>query len=231
MAFTPLAYLPGRYGLMLWNIVSIAVLVWAMHVLARDVFPAIGRRARVRFLTLTLGGSTVGIWSSQSNALLMASIALALAAIVRQRWWTVSILLAVPVFIKIWPLAIVLLLVAFWPRQLIGRFAVACAGLAAVPFLTRPPRIVAWQYCEWYKSLTDNTKGRWPGYRDAWTIWEQLYPPVNRHVYMAIQLAAALGVLGWCWWQYRRELPPPASKGTVPFSLRRKLGQSPRIAS
>ena len=175
MAFTPLAYLPDRLGMMIWNVASIALLVWALHVLVRDVLPGDWPPQRESaFLTLTLAGSAVGIWSGQSNAIITALIMLALAAIVRQRWWTASILLAVPVFIKIWPLAIVMLLLVFWPRQLSWRFAVACAVLALVPFLTRPPSTVAWQYHEWYDGLTGPLQGRWGGYRDAWTIWEQL---------------------------------------------------------
>jgi hypothetical protein len=161
-----------------------------------------------------LVGSAVGIWSGQSNAILPALVALALAAIVRQQWWTAAWLLAVPVFIKLWPLAIVLLLAACWPRQLIGRFAAACAALAAAPFLTRPFEKVVWQYHEWYASLTGPLQGRWEGYRDAWTIWENLCPlagrctdwqqPVNRHVYLALQLTTVAAVLGWCLWQRRR---------------------------
>ena len=151
VAFTPLAYLPARLGTMIWDVASIVLLVWALHVFVRDVLPGDWPPQRESlFLMLALPGSIVGIWSGQSNALIIAAIMLALAAIVRQRWWTAAILLAVPVFIKIWPLAIVVLLVFFWPRQLVWRFAVACAVLALVPFLTRPPSMVVWQYREWY---------------------------------------------------------------------------------
>ncbi|MEE9603839.1 MAG: hypothetical protein V3V75_11070, partial [Thermoguttaceae bacterium] len=45
---------------------------------------------------------------------------------------------------------------------------------------------------------------RWGGYRDAWTIWENLFPPANADVYLALQLATPLAVLGWCLWQKRR---------------------------
>jgi alpha-1,2-mannosyltransferase len=230
VAFTPLAYLPARLGMMLWNVASIAALLWALHVLVRDVLPGVWTpRREGTFLALTLAGSAVGIWSGQSNAIIAAAILLALAAIVRQRWSTAAMLLAVPVFIKIWPLAIVMLLVVFWPRQLAWRFAVACAVLALIPFLTRPPNTVVWQYHEWYDGLTGPLQGRWGGYRDAWTIWEELsppadcgtaspaavvadaptwkrpLPPINPHAYMAMQLASALGVLGWCCWQRRRQ--------------------------
>ena len=82
-----------------------------------------------------------------------------------------------------------------------------CSGLLALalaPFLTRPPSVVAWQYQDWYLQLAaDQDLARHAGYRDAWTIWEQLCPLVHcranwddaadRSTYMAIQLTAALG--------------------------------------
>ncbi len=165
---------------MIWDLASIVLLVWALHVFVRDVLPGDWPPKRESlFLMLALPGSVVGVWSGQSNAIIIAAIMLALAAIVRQRWSSAAILLAVPVFIKIWPLAIVMLLVVFWPRQLAWRFAVACAVLALVPFLTRPPSTVAWQYHEWYTALTGPLQGAGAGYRDAWTIWDTLRSPVN----------------------------------------------------
>jgi alpha-1,2-mannosyltransferase len=225
VAFTPLAYLPERLAMMIWKVASIVLLVWALHVLVRDVAPGNWPPHREGvFSVLTLVGSAVGIWSGQSNALVIALLMLAMSAIVRQRWWTASILLAVPVFIKIWPAAFVLLLVVFWPRQLTWRLAVVCILLALAPFLTRPPSTVVWQYREWYAALTGPFQGRWGGYRDAWTIWEQL-SSVNHRVYAAIQLTAALGVVGWCGWQYRRqtllqqmlfrETPPDCNGGAL----------------
>lgn len=205
IAFSPLAYVPARLGTMIWDIVSILVLVWALHVFARDVLPGcLPPKQEGVFLALALPGSAIGIWSAQSNAIVIALIMLAMAAIVRQRWWPAAILLAIPVFIKIWPLAVVLLLLVFWPRQLGWRFAVACAVLAILPFLTRPPSMVAWQYHEWYAGLTGKLQGRWAGYRDAWTIWETLRPQVSHLGYQALQLLGAIGVFGWCCWQYRR---------------------------
>ncbi|MFZ1936310.1 MAG: glycosyltransferase family 87 protein [Thermoguttaceae bacterium] len=216
VAFTPLAYLPAWLGTMIWDVASLVLLVWALHVFVRDVLPGDWPPQRESlFLMLALPGSIVGIWSGQSNAIVIATIMLALAAIVRQRWWWAVILLAVPVFIKLWPLALVMLLVVFWPRQLGWRFAVVCALLALVPFLTRPPSMVKWQYCEWYSTLTGPLlKKTWPGYRDAWTIWATLSPtgtrrtlasPSQRYAYMALQMIAAGGVLYWCWRQYRRQ--------------------------
>jgi hypothetical protein len=161
-----------------------------------------------------------------------ALIVLGLAAILRQRWWTAAFLLAAPVFIKLWPIAMVLLLITLWPRQLTGRFLLACAVFASIPFLTRPSETVAWQYAEWYRDLTgpgplhacgaevksvldkenqDPTGSHRPHaraiwYRDAWTIWNELCPPVHDGVYHALQLASAAGVLCWCLWQRRQTI-------------------------
>jgi alpha-1,2-mannosyltransferase len=215
IAFTPFDLLPNPIGPMAWSLVSIGVLVWAMRVLARNVLPGDWPPRREGwFLGLALVGSIVGIWALQTNALVTALLALALASIVRERWWAASLCLAVPVFIKLWPIALVMLLVVFWPRQLSWRFALMCVVLAAIPFLTRPPSTVLWQYHEWYVDLTGPLQGRWPGYRDAWTIWETLCSlfhgeadwnrPAVRHVYMSIQLATSAVVLAWCLWQSRR---------------------------
>jgi hypothetical protein len=210
VALTPFYLLPGCLGAIAWDIVNIVFLFWALHVLVRDVLPGEWPpRREGDFLTLTLIGSIVGVWAGQSNALVLALIILGLAAVRRERWWTAALTLALPVFIKVWPIAIVLLLIACWPRQLIGRLLAVCGVLALTPFLTRPPDIVAWQYKEWYLSLLSPIQERWPGYRDAWTIWEQLAPLFRRDAdqityhfaFMAAQLATAAGVLGWCLWQ------------------------------
>ncbi len=239
VAFTPLAYLPWPCSGIAWGIGSIAVLLVALHLMAREMLPGttaspeatyvalrtnneflrippaeendvrlveanIRQRHEGFFLMLALAGSSVGIWSGQTNAMVTALMILGLVAILRHRWWTAAFLLAAPVFIKLWPLAMVLLLLTFWPRQLSGRFLLACTMFALVPFLTRPPATVAWQYCEWYRALTGPLQERWSGYRDAWTIWNELWPPVHDRIYRALRLATAAGAFGWCVWQRRR---------------------------
>ncbi len=228
IAFSPFAMLPDKVGAILWSLLSIGLLLWALHRLACEVLPHDAPAAsgatpgsslpsppwEAVFLTLTLFGSMIGIWSGQTNAIIPALIALGLVAIQQNRWWAAATFLAIPVFIKIWPMAIVLLLMVFWPRQLIGRFLFVCLALTLLPFLTRPPSIVIWQYQEWYRSLTGPLQDRWHGYRDAWTVWEQVArwlgysanwsSPVSRRLYSLVQLATGLGVLGWCLWQRKR---------------------------
>lgn len=249
VAFTPLTWLPHQVGAAAWSLLSIALLFWALHQLARQVLPhdaprvsnaPQGRFAESAgrpipspawegtFLTLTAFGSVIGIWSGQTNAIVPALIGFGLVALVNERWWSAATFLAVPVFIKIWPLAMVLLLAACWPRQLIGRLLAVSGVLALIPFLTRPPQIVLWQYQEWYRSLVGPLQGRWGGYRDAWTIWEEVAPlfglqsnwscATSRPIYMGIQLATSLAVLVWCLWQ-RKRIRTPGHLLTVIYAM------------
>jgi alpha-1,2-mannosyltransferase len=197
--FTSFAVLPDWLGASLWGILSVVTMVCSLHVMARELLPGSWPlRREAGFLAFTALGSMSGIWSAQSNSLLLAMVIFAAVAVKHQRWWTASILLAMPVFIKIWPIAAALLLMACWPKQLTWRFTIVFVALALLPFVTRPFGTVVEQYHEWYLSLLQQDKGRWPGFRDAWTIWEHLRPPVSRHGYLVLQLISSLCVLAWC---------------------------------
>ena len=150
VAASPFGALPDSWGGAVWILCSVGLLVWAMRSWARVALPGGWTPGgEAAFLALAVPASIGGIWSAQSNALILSLIIFGMLAVRRQQWWRASWLLAAPVFIKIWPLTVVLMLLVRWPRQLAGRFAVACAVLAAVPFGTRPWSIVWRQYQDW----------------------------------------------------------------------------------
>jgi alpha-1,2-mannosyltransferase len=202
IVFTPLGLLPDWLGACLWGILSVATTVCALRAMVRELLPGSWPpRREAWFLGLTMFGSMSGIWSGQSNSLLLSIVIFAAVAVKHNRWWLASFLLALPVFVKIWPIAVVLLLTACWPKKLSWRFAIIFAALALLPFLTRPFDVVVGQYQEWYVSLFKQNQARWAGFRDAWTIWENLWPPVSRLGYHALQLASGFMVLLWCLYQ------------------------------
>ena len=157
------------------------------------------------FFSLLLLGTVRTIWSGQTNLLIFSLVALATLAIQDQRWWRAAFLLAIPVHIKVWPLAAAVLLIAYWPRKLALRFPAAVLAVAAVPLLTRPWGWVWRQYVGWYDLLVGPAQIRHT-YRDAWTLWEVLHEPVHAKVYMLLQLLSGAAVLGLCLWQVRRGL-------------------------
>jgi alpha-1,2-mannosyltransferase len=208
--FSPFAFLPAPWGQMLWGLLSVGAFLWSLRVFYRNVLPAHWPAdAEAAFLLLVLAGSLRGMWSLQSNALLMACILFAAAAVVRYRWWRAAWLLAAPVYIKVWPIIAAGLLAVHWPSKLIGRLILVCVALAAVPFLTKVPTKVIDGYREWIDCLQQRqaTAQRFTGYRDAWTIWEQIHTPVDTRAYFDLQATAGLATLAWSVWLRRRKRP------------------------
>jgi hypothetical protein len=240
---TPFAALGLTMGGILWSWLSIAVFLAGLWQYAHDVIPsAWTKRRRAWYLMLGGLGALRGLWNAQSNALIAGFVLLGAAALARvvgaerrstsakeigpcpwppiahsSGWWLASVLLAVPVCLKLTPLAPVLLLVALWPRQLAWRLVVVIAGFFLLPFLTRPPEIVLDHYREWIDHLLESGSHRWIGFRDGWTVWIvlrhvlgmepgnlSLSEPMNSCWYRLVQLTSAAAVLVWCLWQQRR---------------------------
>lgn len=199
--FTPFASLPTWIGGMFWSILNVGLLWWSLEVLLTELFPVrwTGWRKTAFYLLVALGVIR-GMWASQSNTLVFALVACGAAAVLRQHWWRAAALFALPVYIKIWPMAAALLFVACWPRRLVGRFAIVMGVLALVPFLTKTPNVVLTHYREWFDALLGPMQERHI-YRDVWTIWETIHPPVDPFVYQVLQLVSAGLVLALCLWQ------------------------------
>ena len=253
VVFSPFLALPNPLDEIAWSLVSLGLLLSALHVSLRDVFSAylwtdaLGETIDVDrfrnenvFFAVALAVSAMGLWSCQSNALVLAFVLLGLSAMTRERWWTAAACFAAAVLLKPWAAALVLLLLVFWPRRLTLRFAAMCIALAVVPFLTRPPSIVLSHYEQWFHSLMFPGRDRWPGFRDAWTIWSEATAllggdanaAAHRFGYMTLQALSAFITLGWCilqWTRSRKRLAllgknivssaPPARLLSLIFSI------------
>lgn len=227
---TPFSLLGVLAGGILWSWVSIAVLVAGLWRYVQDVIPSPWTQRRTAlFLVLGGVGALRGLWNAQSNALIVGFLLLGAAALARavavdpsgttrpRLWWRAALLLALPICLKLTPLAPVLLLMVLWPRGLAWRLVVVAAVLFVLPFLTRSPAIVWQHYGEWILHLLDSGNIRWIGFRDGWTIWLvvrylfgaesgtlPLSEPMDSEWYRMVQLTTAAGVLAWCLWQRHR---------------------------
>jgi hypothetical protein len=209
--FSPLALLGPRAGGVLWAWLSLAAYGAGLWVFARYVLPVRWSDARLAvYLVLGLIGGTRGLWNGQSNAFVVGLLLLGTAAVVQRRWWLAAFLLGGATMVKLTPIAPVLLLCTLWPRRLTLPFVAALAVYAAVPFLTRPPAVVVDHYREWAQHLRETSRERWPGFRDAYTVWQVtrqslagvkgipwLREPLDAPLYRALQLLAALAALVW----------------------------------
>jgi hypothetical protein len=179
---------------------------WGSSAVAVRPAPTLSEGTEGIFLLLVLIGTARSVWSGQSNAILIALVLLGAAAIVRREWWRAAMFLAGPIYIKIWPVVIAGLFGIQWPKRLASRLAICTAAFGLLPFLTKSPGAVIASYVDWFHCLTNRqaTQFRFPGYRDAWTIWEQFQSPVDKRAYLILQLVAGLATLVWCVWQSRR---------------------------
>ncbi|MCH9726074.1 MAG: DUF2029 domain-containing protein [Planctomycetes bacterium] len=200
LAFTPFAILPPSMGGILWSALNIGLLVFALRLLIKEIFPGDWSKfEEACFLILCLAGCTRAVWSAQSNSLVFALAVFAVVALKKERWWAAAFILAAAVHIKLWPVALALLLMARFPRQLGLRFTTACALLVIPPFFTRPFPVVIQQYQDWYALLTGPYRTlRQAGLRDAYTIAEHFGTYVDDRVYTLLQLGLAGLALLWC---------------------------------
>ena len=197
-AFTPFAVLPYTIGGMIWSLANVVLLIYAMrqlmqHLLLRRWNPL----QQSVFLAIVLLISVRSLWAAQCNTMIVSLGCLAAVVVVQQRWGMAALWLSIPVYIKVWPIALLMLMVACWPRQLLGRTIAVMVGLALFPFLCQHPQYVMEQYRDWIIGLSGPMQARHI-YRDAWTIWEFVAPPVQPRLYVVLQLVTAFGTLVYC---------------------------------
>ncbi len=220
IVLTPLAWAGPTVGGLVWSWLSLAIYGWGCWRFLRDVLPrrwTLDREAI--FLGLALFAGLRGLWNAQSNALVGGLLLLGCAEMVRQRWWRSAIWLSLSVLAKLTPLAVVLLLIAIRPRSLGPRVAVLLLAGLVLPFATRPATVVVEQHVGWLQQMRDTADERWPGFRDAWTLWrvvtnppqgdlrEYLREPIETPVYRLVQLATAGLAFLWVVWLRRRGTP------------------------
>jgi hypothetical protein len=220
VCMTPFGWLDLRTGGILWSWVNLAVYAAGLWCFVRDVLPVSWTPARrAGFFVLALAGGLSPIWNGQSNPLVIGLLLLAASAFVCEQWWTASILLTLPVVLKLTPLVVGLMFAALWPRKLAGRLCVALGVAALVPFLTRSPGTVLEQYAGWLDQMHELRDQRWIGFRDAWAGWVTachfvswqdgpvpLETSIANPAYRVVQVLAAGCVLAWCLRQRRHNL-------------------------
>jgi hypothetical protein len=206
IALTPFGLLPDWLGGVLWSWSSLALLVFALRQFCRQVIQRCWPEfSEGLFMSLCVAGSLHGTWSGQSNSLVIALVLLGATAIVNRRWWHAGWLLAIPVYVKIWPIVVAGLLSLRHLRKLPVRIAACGFVLALLPLGTKPATMVWNSYHDWLVFLSSSHSAhRFGGYRDAWVIWETFVGPIHKPYYQVAQVLSGLAVLCWAAWFARR---------------------------
>ncbi len=112
-----------------------------------------------------------------------------------------AIFIAGACFLKIYPIALALLLIVTCPRRFTMRFLAAIVVGAALPFVMQNPLWVARQHVNWWVSLCIDDRTQWApeiGYRDLWLLIRFYKLPISYSGYVVIQLGIAAAAAAIC---------------------------------
>jgi alpha-1,2-mannosyltransferase len=205
----PLALLPQPVHEFAFRWLSIVLLAWSLYRLAKALEPPFGLNTFL-ILTLCVIPPCVGpARAGQMNILLAATMALAVADAIMQRWWPAALWLGLGFALK--PQAIVLaaLLIALCPKlRLRGTIAIAAAF--ALPFLFQSPAYVLDQYQLCVEKLTAAGRPSEVGVRnnDFSGVLGLLGIQFSENVRWALRGVAALLTLLACGLAFRRKPIP-----------------------
>jgi hypothetical protein len=197
-SFVPFTYLPFRLGELLWRSISIAVMLtglwlWARHGL--QLSP--GERGTLFILALPLCLNSLG--NGQVNILLLGLLLHGAFAALRLRGMLAGSFVALATAIKIYPIAIGLLLSCVLPKRILPWLVLAIAGVAAFPFLLAPTDYVSGQYRRFVESVGADTRREadhpYPP-RDLYLVMRNYLAVPSDHNYEIIVLGVAAAMAG-----------------------------------
>jgi Glycosyltransferase family 87 len=201
--------LPGeRLGTLLWRVVSYLALFGALLWWLRAACPtALTGSQRAALLLLALPLSIGSLNNGQANVLMLAGILAGMAALSTRRWNVAAVVLALACFLKMYPIALVLLVMVIYPQQFAPRFVFVFAVGMLLPFALHEPSYVARQYGHWLDNLRGDDRSEWDlseAYRDAWLLVRIMGLPLDITAYRVVQVVAG-GMIGlFCWTMKQR---------------------------
>lgn len=204
VSFVPLALIDERAGNVLWRLFNAGVLAgglwwWLGTVLLGPQTRSLKGLVLLFVVPLALASLNNG----QTNPLVIGFLLAATAALHEERWSLAALFITLACALKLYPIAVGLLLVVIYPRQLSWRLALMLMGAGLLPFCCQRPGYVLAQYEQWYQLLgSDHARKNFPleiAYRDLWLlfrVWNEhmtpaLQIPITSGMYFAIQLATA----------------------------------------
>src|SRR5262249_36924319 len=143
---------------------------WTDAVLPRPL----PRGRRVLLLLLVLPLSLGNVYNGQSNLLLLGLLLAGVAALATAEakgrrggwWWLAAGCVALACLLKVYPVAVGLLLAVVSPLQFAARLALVLAAGLALPFLLQQPDYVLEQYAGWWQHMTADDRTVLP--RELW---------------------------------------------------------------
>jgi len=207
--FAPLSLLSMRVASIVWRLISAAVYAGAFAVWLRKERTEPGERAAlawVLLLPLSLGD----LFNGQANPLMIGLLMLAIAACARERWMAAALCVGVTAYLKVYPVAMGLLLAVVHPRKFPWRLALALAALFALSLVLQRPGYVLEQYGNWVHTLGQDprrTLNYFGTYRDFWLLLRVLRVPISPRGWALLQAASGIALAAFLFRARRQRMP------------------------
>jgi hypothetical protein len=214
----PFHYLPTRLGGVVWRLLNAGVLLGGFAWWLRTAPAARTPRQQAILFLLIAPLSLSSLNNGQPNPLVLGLLLAALAAAERERWTPAALCVGLATALKLYPLAVGLLMAAAYPRRFSPRLALALVLVAVVPFACQHWDYVQAQYGLWLGRLGKDQRWDWPvhmAYRDLWLLIRLAHVPLTPRGYMGVQLAAGAGCAALCVATRLRGLPRREVLGAV----------------
>jgi hypothetical protein len=159
--------------------------------------------------------------NAQAGALVIGLILFTLAAAAKGRWNLAAICIALATMLKLYPVAVGMLLAVVYPRQFIGRLAAALFACALLPLALQHPAYAVDQYRDWVATLQHLEGHSW--YRtqfncDLRLLFQAWLTPMPTIVYRVIGLTTAAGA-AFLSWMCRHRIPDDRRRLHVVLAL------------
>jgi hypothetical protein len=197
---TPLQLLDERSGNVLWRLLNAGVFLGGLAYWLRDRLPSNGK-SRALFFLVVAPLALASLANGQPNPLVIGLVLFAVGLAGRERWMLAAVCVALACALKIYPIAVGLLLVVAYPRQMTLRLGLALAAVLLLPFLMQHPTYVTEQYSQWVHRLGGDDRMQIVperAYRDLWLLVRLWHLPISPRAYVGIQLAVAAGIAALC---------------------------------
>ena len=198
--FAPWSFLPLSVGNALWRIFNTVVFLSAMLIWVKELYP--GQLTRTQFAQyslLALPMSVPSLNNGQINPLLMALMLMAPVMAKRGYFFWCAVLLSAAIWIKLYPVALALLLALVYFRRLTPWLVVTLIAGMGLPFLLQNPQYVYEQHGNWLTYLRSDNRELvpldfWP--RDIRLLFHVYGRSLSGIGYASIQLGVALAMAG-----------------------------------
>jgi len=200
--FTPLTLFTQAASLVAYRVLMAAAFVAALIAWLRLGVPRPLSWPQIGVcLLLTAPLAQGNINNGQSNLVVLALLLACATCATQERWLLAGLFVGLAAMIKVYPLALGLLLVAAYPRRFGWKLPAALILLAAAPFLAQSPSYVWASYENWAAHIGNADSARRLadpilGYRDVWFLLRVYGTPVTLKTYAVLQVGGALMCAG-----------------------------------